>query len=214
MATCDLPRACHEACSSALTPAVISGPNPALSRPLTWQIADAALEAITGARRRRRGPSGRGGRADPRLSALRRPTVAQVRAVCRLLPPLAALRPRESLVCTLPYKYRGFVHVLLRIAGDAVRCLGALSGAVWLLGVSTHAMCELCAPGAAVGSAVWRVKLVDVHVLRGLWSAKVPSKRCLYRLSCACMAAILSGHDVLTLLTGRTACFRASKRRS
>ena len=43
-------------------------------------------------------------------------------------------------------------------------CLGVLSGAVWLLGVSTHAMCELCAPGAAVGSAVWRVKLVDVHV--------------------------------------------------
>ena len=45
----DLPRARQEASRPAATAAMITGPNPAFSRRLTWQISDAALTAATGA---------------------------------------------------------------------------------------------------------------------------------------------------------------------
>ena len=48
----DLPRARQEASRPAATAAMITGPNPAFSRRLTWQISHAALTAATGARRR------------------------------------------------------------------------------------------------------------------------------------------------------------------
>ena len=46
----DLPRARQEASRPAATAAMITGPNPAFSRRLTWQISDAALTAAMGAR--------------------------------------------------------------------------------------------------------------------------------------------------------------------
>ena len=51
-ATYGLPRARQEAGRPAATPAMITVPNPAFSRRLTWQISHAALTAATGARRR------------------------------------------------------------------------------------------------------------------------------------------------------------------
>ena len=51
-ATYDLPQARKEASRPAATPAIITGPNPAFSRRLTWEISHAALTAATGARRR------------------------------------------------------------------------------------------------------------------------------------------------------------------
>ena len=45
-ATCDVPRSGQEASRSTLTTAVMAGANPSFSRLLTWQISDAALEAL------------------------------------------------------------------------------------------------------------------------------------------------------------------------
>ena len=45
-AICDVPQAGQEASRSTLTTAVMAGANPSFSRLLTWQISDAALEAL------------------------------------------------------------------------------------------------------------------------------------------------------------------------
>ena len=135
-ATYDLPRARQEAGRPAATPAMITVPNPAFSRRLTWQISDAALTAATGARRPISRPCRRAVRAAKRYPAAWQATLAQVRAACRLPPPPATHIKRGSFICkntqkaliALVLHYIALVLHLLMLAwqGDAVALCGAL----------------------------------------------------------------------------------------
>ena len=98
-ASYDLPRARQEAVRPAATPAMITVPNPAFSRRLTWQISDAAPTAATGARRPISRPCRRAVRAAKRYPAAWQATLAQVRAACRLPPPPATHIKRGSFIC-------------------------------------------------------------------------------------------------------------------
>ena len=125
-ATYDLPRARQEAGRPAATPAMITVPNPAFSRRLTWQISHAALTAATGARRRCCGLCRRALRAARRYPAAWQVTPALWLAGRRSRAFGASMAWHGSFICKNKQKALYLQCFMLAWQGDAVALCGAL----------------------------------------------------------------------------------------